>query len=283
MKVFLSWSGDVSLQVAVVLRDWLPSVIQAITPYVSSEDIDKGARWSTDIAKELEESSFGVLCVTQENMEAPWLNFEAGALSKTMEKAYVSPFLFNVRRAELKGPILQFQSTLYSKEDVKKLMLTLNSACGTDRLDETRLNEAFEIWWPELKKSLDLIKAKIGSETSDEVTADVEYPHLMQDNVLEEILELVRGQQRLLTSPEDLLPKEYLRLALEEKSEKSEVKRMSVSVKRSLLRNFERFLNDAKLHINQSVEEGQTQAECKRIIEGVIAPIAYLVDSPELL
>ena len=134
-----------------------------------------------------------------------------------------------------------------------------------------------------MKKSLDLIKAKIGSETSDEVTADVEYPHLMQDNVLEEILELVRGQQRLLSSPEDLLPKEYLRLALEEKNEKSEMKRMSVSVKRSLLRNFERFLNDAKLHINQSVEEGLTQAECKRIIEGVIAPIAYLVDSPELL
>lgn len=61
MKVFISWSGEMSHKVAKSLRDWLPSVIQSITPYVSSEDIDKGARWSSDIASELDESSFGLL------------------------------------------------------------------------------------------------------------------------------------------------------------------------------------------------------------------------------
>jgi len=90
MKVFLSWSGDLSHKVALTLRDWLPSVIQSIEPYVSSEDIDKGARWSTDIASELADSSYGILCVTKENLHAPWLTFEAGALSKTMDKSYVS-------------------------------------------------------------------------------------------------------------------------------------------------------------------------------------------------
>lgn len=51
MKVFISWSGNKSHKVAMIFREWLPSVIQSLEPYVSSEDIDKGARWSSDIAK----------------------------------------------------------------------------------------------------------------------------------------------------------------------------------------------------------------------------------------
>lgn len=117
MKVFLSWSGTQSHKVALVLREWLPSVIQELEPYVSSEDIDKGARWSTDISKELSDSKFGILCVTRSNMNAPWLTFEAGALSKTMDKSFVCPFLFDVKRSGVDGPILQFQSTIFDRED----------------------------------------------------------------------------------------------------------------------------------------------------------------------
>ena len=158
MKVFISWSGDTSLKVAQQLREWLPYVINSIKPYVSSEDIDKGARWSTDIAKELEDSTFGILCVTKDNLEAPWLSFEAGALSKTMEKSFVTPFLFDIKRSEIKGPILQFQSTIFEKDDIKKLVKTLNKACGESGIPDDRLEKTFNVWYPNLEENLNALK-----------------------------------------------------------------------------------------------------------------------------
>lgn len=210
MKVFISWSGDLSHRVAAALRDWLPSVIQSLEPYVSSEDIDKGARWSTDIAKELEDSSYGILCITKENVDAAWLNFEAGALSKSVERSRVSPFLFGVKRSEIKGPVLQFQSTIFEKGDVKKLLAGLNEAEGENCLDEARLDQIFEVWWPQLEDSLKKIEIKqpATSKSSDEVTKS--QPASPGADILEEVLELVRQQHRLLNSPDALIPEEYL-------------------------------------------------------------------------
>lgn len=198
MKVFLSWSGEQSHKVAVVFRDWFPSVIQSLVPYVSSEDIDKGARWSTDIATELEDSTFGILCVTRDNINAPWLTFEAGALSKTMDKSFVSPFLFNIKRSEVDGPILQFQSTVFEKEDIKKLLKTLNKACGEDKLTDERLDKAFDVWFPTLEEELNKIQPPPKEEHL-ESQPNNESP---SNEVLEEILELSRLNQKLLRSPD---------------------------------------------------------------------------------
>ena len=56
-----------------------------------------------------------------------------------MDKAYVAPFLFDIMRSEVDGPIAQFQSTIFDKEDIKKLITMLNEACGKDRLPDKRL------------------------------------------------------------------------------------------------------------------------------------------------
>ena len=194
MKVFLSWSGDKSHTVALAFRDWLPSVIQSLEPYVSSEDLDKGTRWSTDIAKELADSSFGILCVTKDNQFEPWLNFEAGALSKTIDETFVSPFLFDISRTEVTGPILQFQSTIFARDDVAKLLGAMNRACGDSKLTNERLERAFDVWWPRLESTLNKIKG-----TSEATDGETEEKHSSSlDETLGEILYLSQQNQMLL-------------------------------------------------------------------------------------
>jgi hypothetical protein len=218
MKIFLSWSGELSHKIACAYRDWLPSVLQHVKPYVSSEDIDKGARWSTDIAKELEASTYGIMCITSENLLSPWINFEAGALSKTIEKSRVSPFLFDLKRSDVHGPLLQFQSTVFDKDDIAKLVLSINNAATADeKLDEARLLKGFGVWWPILKDTLDGLPVVKAAEKSDSTPKGKNIA-----TILEELLDLVRNQQKLLRSPEQLFPAEYLEFVLKRRRPKSD-------------------------------------------------------------
>ena len=205
MKVFISWSGTKSQEVAKVLKQWIPCVIQSVEPYFSSADIDKGARWSTDIAKELQDASFGILCVTKDNLSSSWLNFEAGALSKSIEQSKVCPFLVDLKPSDIQNsPILQFPMASATKDDVFKLFKSINSNLGDSKLNEDVLGTTFDTFWPKIEEAL----KGVSSVTETSVPAkkgskDAQAP-------IEEILELVRYQHKLLKSPEELLPPQYL-------------------------------------------------------------------------
>jgi hypothetical protein len=98
MRVFISWSGETSRDVALALRDWLPGVINSVRPFVSTKDIYAGSRWQMEIAAQLEATNFGIVCVTRANQSAPWLNFEAGALAKAVESSSVVPLAIGLSR-----------------------------------------------------------------------------------------------------------------------------------------------------------------------------------------
>ncbi|ANI17469.1 hypothetical protein A9C11_27315 [Pseudomonas citronellolis] len=201
MKVFISWSGVTSHSIAKILRDWLPSVIQSIEPYVSSEDIDKGARWSSDIAGELDSSSYGIICLTPDNVTAPWINFEAGALGKSVDKSRVGPVLFNLKKSELKGPLVQFQATVFERDDVLKLMQSINNALGDEALDEARLAKAFTTWWPDLEGQLNGI-----DDAPAEPKEQQQLDPAKINSVLEELIDLTRSNHKLLREPGAMLP-----------------------------------------------------------------------------
>jgi hypothetical protein len=201
MKVFLSWSGALSHRVAVAFSDWLPSVIQSVDPYVSSEDIEKGAPWSPELDKALTESRFGIICLTADNQDSRWLNFEAGVLARAIEnpKMRVSPFLFNPKQSDVQGPLTRFQSTRNEKDEVRKLLSAVNNAAPEerDRLKQEILERSFKTYWPDLE-------AAFGKIAKDYKPGEATKPVRPESEILDEILELTRAQQRQVVSREDL-------------------------------------------------------------------------------
>jgi len=183
MKVFLSWSGPTSGALARALREWLPLVIQAVKPWMSERDIGPGERWGTEVAAELAETKFGIICLTPDNLTEPWILFESGALSKTVESTYVCPYLFRVPVAALQYPLAQFQAVLADEAGSWSIIQGINRALGDRRLPEETLKVTFDGWWPRLRTALD----EIPQQTQGAM------PLRSEREMLEEILQLVRG------------------------------------------------------------------------------------------
>jgi len=154
MEIFISWSGRRSGAVATALRDWLPKVINALKPWMSSSDMPKGARWSADIGTRLGNSRAGIVCLTPGNLHKDWVLFEAGALSKTVESTLVCPLLIDLEPSDVTGPLAQFQATRSTKGDLLKLLQTFNGALGDSSLTNEHVTEAFDTWWPKLESTL---------------------------------------------------------------------------------------------------------------------------------
>lgn len=155
MKVFFCWSGAKSKTVAECLGSWIGQVIQAVEPWIST-GITKGKRWQLEIGDYLEEAGAGVVCLTRDNVNSPWIHYESGALAKTKETVLCT-FLLNLEETDIKEPLSWFQNTKAKKDDIRKLIHDLNKKAGDAgdrRLPDKVVNELFDINWPRLDDKL---------------------------------------------------------------------------------------------------------------------------------
>lgn len=186
MKVFISWSGERSRQVAELLHTWIQCVIQAVEPWVSSSDIDRGALWFTQITNELSSTTHGIICLTGDNKDKPWILFEAGALAKGLNSSRIYTFLVDLNPEDIKDPLAQFNHTRPTKTDMFKLISSINSGLDTARLKESILVNVFETYWPQFESDFTKILAATEAVTAPEVPRT-------PDDMLSEILNTVRA------------------------------------------------------------------------------------------
>lgn len=182
MKVFISWSGERSHALATAICEWLRPILHFAEPWLSSSDIQPGDRWGNEVAKNLQDTNFGILCVTSDNITAPWLLFEAGALAKSIDDGRVIPLLLDIEKSDLSGPLTQFQAEKTDREGIRKLAESLNKAAPNQITAET-LSTLFEALWPQLEEKIGEIPA----------SATPQKKLRPQGEILEELVAGVRG------------------------------------------------------------------------------------------
>lgn len=186
MKLFISWSGEFSQKVAKKLSIWIPTIIQSVEVFYSPDDIAKGENWGNRLDNALSDCGFGIICLTPENIAAPWIHFEAGALSTALN-ARISAVMFGVNPSNLKGPLTRYQNTVFEREDFFQLFKSINDASETP-LKQEILTNAFDNAWEKLEPEVNnIIKQYAASNT-----VPAEDNSNSDSDAIQEILRLLR-------------------------------------------------------------------------------------------
>jgi len=158
-NIFISWSKPRSRELALAANKFLPRVIQAAKPWVSKGGIESGQRWNQEIAQRLDDIQIGIVCLTPENLEERWLNFESGALAKRLtDSARLCPYLLDLEPKDIGQPLSQFQASRANKDETYELIKSLNSVLEK-KLDDGILKDTFEKFWPDLEEDIQRIRA----------------------------------------------------------------------------------------------------------------------------
>jgi hypothetical protein len=185
-NLFISWSGDRSKLIADAFYEWLPMVVQSVKPWMSSYSIDKGSRGALEMAKALDGTKVGISCLTPENLTAPWILYEAGCLSKTIDDStrLCTYLLGGLRNQDIEPPLAQFQHTSPNEKETRALVHTINKAVGgEDPLSEKTLDAIFGQFWPRLESTLKTFPAASAPVTKRSL-----------EDMIAEILEYTRSE-----------------------------------------------------------------------------------------
>lgn len=157
-SVFLSWSGARSKEMAAALHGWLPTMLQEVDPFFSDQDIGAGEEWDKSIHARLEGAKFAVICITEENVSAPWVNYEAGYLAAKVMGGTV-PWLLRLDPVGLKfSPLSRLMAKSADIDGTKHVVYAINQKLGSP-LSQSVLDSTFKKQWPDLDDLLSKIPA----------------------------------------------------------------------------------------------------------------------------
>jgi hypothetical protein len=163
---------------------------------MSERDIHTGKRWRAEIASQLSTAKIGILCLTRENLDRPWINFEAGALSRAVgDDSRVCPYCFGLKPTDYGDPLGDFNGVEATKRGTLDLLRSINAAMDQP-LRSVDLEAVFARMWSDLEEDLRQIPAEPHPTE----------PVREQEEILEELVSRVRGLEQSLSRSEKTKP-----------------------------------------------------------------------------
>jgi hypothetical protein len=150
--IFIGWSGSRSNSVAQGLRHWLRCLSLDVEPWVSTLDLKPGAQWWGELEAELQRSNAGILCITPDNKDSTWLNFEAGALARSVRSRLVIPYAIDMEASAILQPIGFFQGVTATYDESFRMISELFGSMNAEYDQDSNI---FEVFWPLFKRVLD--------------------------------------------------------------------------------------------------------------------------------
>lgn len=147
MKVFISWSGDVGKAAARAIGQSISDVFTGVEPWISAVNIQAGQEWFAELMEALEDSRFGIACVTKRSLSAPWIMFESGALSAKFGSPKLVPLMLDCVAKDLVDPLARFNGVLFDEDSMRGLFASINASVGAP-LAPKALSAAFKDVWP---------------------------------------------------------------------------------------------------------------------------------------
>jgi len=147
-KIFISWSKPLSKVLAHEIKYIINEVFDnKIDIFMSDYSISMGDQWFPKIRDALQSSHLGIIVLTEENDNQPWLMFESGALASTVP---IIPIYYGDRKVE--SPIKAYQSmTDFSKSDLPFFLKSISDHLGFD-IGMIHFENYVDKEWPKIKK-----------------------------------------------------------------------------------------------------------------------------------
>jgi hypothetical protein len=191
MQIFISWSGQLSYQLALLLRDLIRLVLPGLEPWVSSEDIKDGSRWSPDLIRILDQTTFGIVCADPSNHTSNWLNFELGALAKSIEKWNIKVFLYELKPGELKGPLTLYQPVKIEKREVARLFEDIQANFSHIPVTQKGIVANLDKHWPGFYTKVSQLNMDLTSSTASQQQENLPEESLAAMGYIDEVSEKI--------------------------------------------------------------------------------------------